>query len=190
MHGLSLITPNNMKKIYLIIILIAAFIFSETAKAEIVTLKNAKVRILVPTKWKYEWIDDEAVLMPPDSDFKVVFVTTAFRGLESAYQDAILGFEKITEKREIEINGMPAIFFRAKDIYDIDQEFRSFDWLYVLFKAPNGYVVNMCAGAESKSDVFYKYYIDINLIYKTLKPTEMMPAKKSVDKMLNGRRKK
>lgn len=174
-----------MKRIPIICVVLFSFLIAESIKAEFITLKNAKVRILIPTKWKYEWIDDEMIAFPPDSDFKLVFVTSGFRSLESAYQDAILGFEKILEKRELEINGMSAIIFKARDVYDLDEEFRAFDWLYILFKSPSGYIVTMCAGAESKSDVFYKYYIDINLIYKTLKPTETMPfKKKDTDKLL------
>jgi len=146
-------------------------------KAEFITFKQAKVRIILPTNWKYEYIEDEMVAFPPDSDLKLVFVTTSFKNLESAYQDAILGFEKIIEKREFEINGMPAILFRARDIYDVNQEFSSFDWLYVLFKSPSGYVISMCGGADSKSEVFFKYYIDINMIYKTFKPTEIQNSK-------------
>lgn len=187
--GLLYLIVNSMKiKLIIIFLMIFAFQFAES---EIVTLKQARVRVIVPGKWMYEHIDDEMVLTPPDSDFKMIMVTTAFRSLESAFQDATLGFDKITEKREIEINGMPAIFFRAKDIYDLDNESRTFDWLYILFKAPNGYVVNLCGGADSRSDVFFKYYIDINLIYKTLKPTDnTVKATKNTDKLLHNSKRK
>lgn len=162
-----------------IVIIIFALIGWHQLNSESIVFKQSKVRIMLPTNWKYEYVDDEMIATPADSDLKLVFVTTGFKSLESAYQDAILGFEKIIEKREFEINGMPAIYFKARDMYDVNDEYRAFDWLYILFKSPSGYVVTMCGGADTRSDVFFKYYIDINMIYKTFKPTEVKSDKKS-----------
>ncbi len=170
---------EKMKRTILLsaILFISLFFGTSSIMAESIIFKQAKVRIILPTNWENEYIEDEMIATPPDSDFKLVFVTTAFKSLESAYRDASLGFEKITEKREFEINGMKAIFFRAKDVYDVNEEFRTFDWLYVLFVSPSGYVVSMCGGADARSDVFFKYYIDINMIYKTFKPTVITKTK-------------